>query len=262
MKKNNKNTLIALILTIVIIIGGSFIVNALSNNNSNKIYTSKNANDKKDSNEIVLKEKDESSKNTNNSNAVIVIEDTSTSAAIEASNVGSDIVVDASTSSDNQALQYFETAESKIDSMYGNIDKIKTEGKALFVKLVDFVFYDTEINGIKFNDLSADVQTKLVAIVNSVDGKIESKIPGYKETVTDHTGKTYTYLSQKLRQGITYVDTKIGENVNPDTYAEVKQETSGVVDTIKESVGTAIDISKETLATGKEKLKKWYEGWK
>ena len=77
-----------------------------------------------------------------------------------------------------------------------------------------------------------------------------------------HGEKRSNYLSDKLKQGITYVDTKIGENINPDTYAEVKEETSGVVDTIKESVGTAIDISKETLAVGKEKLQKWYEGWK
>lgn len=260
MKNNYKNTLIALILTIAIIIGGSFIVDAFNKDN-NKIFTSKNEDTKKSSNEVVKDEKTTSSKNNINSD-VIVVEDTSTSAAIEASNVGSDIVVDTTASADNQALEYFNAAESKIDSMANNIDEVKTEGKALFVKLVDFIFYDTEINGIKFNDLTTATQEKLVAIVNSVDGKIESKLPGYKETVVDYTGKTYTYLSDKLKQGITYVDTKISENINPDTYAEVKEETSGVVDTIKESVGTAIDISKETLAVGKEKLQKWYEGWK
>jgi hypothetical protein len=261
MKNNYKNTLIALILTIVIIIGGSFIVDAFNKDNSNKMFASKTDDTKKSSNEIVKDEETTSSKE-NTNNDVIVVEDTSTSAAIESSNVGSDIVVDTATSVDSQALEYFNAAESKIDSMADNIDKVKTEGKALFVKLVDFIFYDTEINGIKFNDLTAATQEKLVAIANSVDSKIESKLPGYKETVVDYTGKTYTYLSDKLKQGITYVDTKIGENINPDTYAEVKEETSGVVDTIKESVGTAIDISKETLAVGKEKLQKWYEGWK
>jgi hypothetical protein len=261
MKNNYKNTLIALILTIVIIIGGSFIVDAFNKDNSNKMFASKTDDTKKSSNEIVKDEETTSSKE-NTNNDVIVVEDTSTSAAIESSNVGSDIVVDTTTSVDSQALEYFNAAESKINSMTDNIDKVKTEGKALFVKLVDFIFYDTEINGIKFNDLTTATQEKLVAIANSVDSKIESKLPGYKETVVDYTGKTYTYLSDKLKQGITYVDTKIGENINPDTYAEVKEETSGVVDTIKESVGTAIDISKETLAVGKEKLQKWYEGWK
>jgi|GEM_PF-1902357 len=261
MKNNYKNTLIALLLTIVIIIGGSFIINAFNDNDSNKIFTSNDSNNKKSSNELA-KEKIVSSEKDDTDNNVIIVEDTSTSTAIEASNVGSDIVVNPNASSDDQALEYFETAESKIDSMYDNIDKVKTEGKALFVKLVDFIFYDTEINGIRFNDLTSATQEKLIAIVNSVDSKIETKIPGYKETVVDYTGKTYTYLSEKLRQGITYVDTKISENVNPDTYAEVKGETSEVVDTIKESVGTAIDITKETLAVGKEKLQKWYEGWK
>jgi len=261
MKKNYKNTLIALILTIVIIIGGSFIVNVFNGDGSNKIFTSKTNEDKKSSNEIVEDEKTSSEKEATDGNA-IVVEDTSTSAAIEASNVGSDIVVDNTASSDSQALEYFNAAESKVDSMNDNIDKVKTEGKALFVKLVDFIYYDTEINGIKFDDLTSATQEKLVAIVNSIDSKIEAKIPGYKQTVVDYTGKTYTYLGEKLKQGITYVDTKISENVNPDTYAEVKEQTSGAVDTIKESVGTAIDITKETLAAGKEKLKKWYEGWK
>ncbi len=262
MKNNYKNTLIALLLTMVIVIGGSFIVNAFNSNGSNKIFTSKTSDDKKSSNEVVVEEKTTFDGKITDNNVIVVVEDTSTSAAIEASNVGSDIVVDTTASSDNQTIEYFKAAESKINSMDDNIDKVKTEGKALFVKLVDFVFYDTEINGIKFNDLSTATQEKLVAIVNSIDSKIESKIPGYKETVTDYTGKTYTYLSEKLKQGITYIDTKIGENVNPDTYTEVKEETSDVVDTIKESVGTAIDISKETLAVGKEKLQKWYEGWK
>lgn len=265
MKNSYKNTFVALLLTLVIVIGGSFVVNGLNTNSNKKVYTSNSHLETKSSNKISQENKlssDSSNKNEISGNEEIVIEDTSTAAAIEASNIGSDIIVDNSASIDNQAIQYFEKAEVKVDTMSDSIDKVKTEGKALFVKLVDFVFYDTEINGIKFKDLTSATQEKLVAIVNSIDRKIESKIPGYKETVTDYAGKTYTYLSEKLRQGITYIDAKISENVDPDKYTEVKEETSGVIDTIKESVSKAIDISKETLTTGKEKLKNWYEGWK
>ncbi len=265
MKNSYKNTFVALLLTLVIVIGGSFVVNGLNTNSNKKVYTSNSHLETKSSNKISQENKlssDSSNKNEISGKEEIVIEDTSTAAAIEASNIGSDIIVDNSASIDNQAIQYFEKAEVKVDTMSDSIDKVKTEGKALFVKLVDFVFYDTEINGIKFKDLTSATQEKLVAIVNSIDRKIESKIPGYKETVTDYAGKTYTYLSEKLRQGITYIDAKISENVDPDKYTEVKEETSGVIDTIKESVSKAIDISKETLTTGKEKLKNWYEGWK
>lgn len=265
MKNSYKSTLIALLLTLVIVIGGSFVVNALNTSNSKKMYTSNSKVETKSSNNIDQEKKptnDSSYNNKISGKTEIVIEDTSSATAIEASEVGSDIIIDNSAPIDNQVIQYFETAEVKVDTMYDSIDKVKTEGKALFVKLVDFVFYDTEINGIKFKDLTVATQEKLIAIVNRIDRKIESKIPGYKETVTDYAGKTYTYLSEKLRQGITYIDTKISKNVNQDKYAEVKEETSGALDTIKESVSKAIDISKETLTTGKEKLKKWYEGWK
>lgn len=265
MKNSYKSTLIALLLTLVIVIGGSFVVNALNTNESKKVYTSNSKVETKSSNNIDQNKKttnDFSYNNEISSNDEIVIEDTSSAAAIEASEVGSDIIIDNSAPIDNQAIEYFEKAEVKVDTMYDSIDKVKKEGKALFVKLVDFVFYDTEINSIKFRDLTVATQEKLIAIVNSIDRKIESKIPGYKETVTDYAGKTYTYLSEKLKQGKTYIDTKITENVDPDKYAEVKEETSGALDTIKESVSKAIDISKETLTTGKEKLKKWYEGWK
>jgi hypothetical protein len=160
------------------------------------------------------------------------------------------------------AIQYFEGAEMKIDSMTNNIDKMKTEGKALFVKLVDFIFYDKPINGIKFKDLTSATQEKLISIVNSIDNKIESKAPGYKETVVDYSGRTYTYLGVKLKQGITYIDSKIEQKVNSEIYNNVKETSSEAVDTMKESFGTAIDISKKALQSGKEKVKNWYEGWK
>lgn len=259
MKNNYKNTLVAMLLTVIIVIIGTYIVSVFSSNN--KIFTSK-SNESSTSKATKQTEQKETSTKVDANKSDVVINDTSTSEAIEASNVGTDIVVDSAASSDAKTIQYFEGAETKIDSMSNNIDKVKTEGKALFVKLVDFIYYDTEINGVKFDDLTAEAKEKIIAIASSIDSKIESKVPGYKETVKDYAGKTYTYLSEKLKSGITYLDTKVAENVNPDTYADVKEETNSAIDTIKDSVSTAIDVSKDVLTSGKEKLKKWYEGWK
>jgi hypothetical protein len=261
MKYNYKNTLIALLITIIIILSSTLVINNFSNNK----YTSK-SNDNIKSPNIVNEYSDKEGSSivekVVNNRENIVIKDTSTSEAIEKSNVSSDIPVDNNTTIDNQSIQYFEGAEMKIDSMTNNIDKMKTEGKALFVKLVDFIFYDKPINGIKFKDLTSATQEKLISIVNSIDNKIESKAPGYKETVVDYSGRTYTYLGVKLKQGITYIDSKIEQKVNSEIYNNVKETSSEAVDTMKESFGTAIDISKKALQSGKEKVKNWYEGWK
>lgn len=268
--KNYKNTLVALIITIVIVIVGTFIVDNMTK--KDKIYTSKTSseNDKVSSSNKTTdtdkaKTSSSSEKETSSSNQTsssVVISDSSTASAIESSNVGSDIKIDTTASKDDQAIEYFNGAEAKVDAMDDNVSKLKTEGKALFVKLVDFIFYDTTINGIKFDDLTKATQDKLVAIANNVDAKIETKVPGYKETVKDYANKTYTYLSDKLKNGITYLDEKIQDNVDSNTYTAAKEETSSAIDTIKDSISTAVDVSKDAIATGKSKIKQWYEGWR
>lgn len=245
---NYKNTLVAMILALIIIMSGTFIVNKIEySQNYIKAENNKfvfDTNEEKKKYEEVKRDSNEEKSN------------------VISNNLTQDNIVISTNDKNVKTIEYFNNAEKEIDDMSNNIEKLKTEGKALFVKLVDFVFYDTTINGITFKELTEETQDKLVDIINRIDLKIEEKIPGYKETIKDYTGKTYVYLSEKLKQGITYIDEKIYEEVGAEKYDNFKQNFDETIKNTKENLNIAIDASKEILDKGKDKIKTWYEGWK
>lgn len=167
-------------------------------------------------------------------------------------------------SNDSKTITYFENVEKDVNSYVNsnNIDKLKTVAKDKFTTLVDFIFYGTTINGVTFNQLTETTKQKLVAIVNSIDTKIESKVPGYKDTIKAKATETYAFLSGKLKQGITIIGDKVEEKIGSDTYNSVKDQASKAVDNIKESASTIAEGGKEVATKAKDKISNWYEGWK
>lgn len=165
---------------------------------------------------------------------------------------------------DDKTIQYFENIELEVDNYVEDKDekKLSSIAKEKFVTLVDFIFYGTEINGITFNELTDATKEKLVSIVNSIDNKIESKVPGYKEEISDNATTTYTYLSERLKKGITYIDGKIDEKVGTEKYETFKENVSETADKVKEVTSNIVDSGKNVAKNIKDKVKNWYEGWK
>ena len=54
-----------------------------------------------------------------------------------------------------------------------NIKKFGSKAKETFIKITDFVFYGTTLNGVTFNGLKDDVKLKVMNLVWKIDSKIE-----------------------------------------------------------------------------------------
>ena len=168
-----------------------------------------------------------------------------------------DVVFTSNEQKEEYIVDYFENAENKIDQILqsDSVKTIKTESKEVFVTLVDFLFYNGEIKGITYNELSDETKIKLLEITNNVDTKIEAKVPGYKDTIKDSAGKTYKYVSEKITDGKDYLEQKIISEIGEEKY-------NNIINDVKTGTDNAINYSKDIYETSKQKLKKWYEGWK
>ena len=85
---------------------------------------------------------------------------------------------DNSSSKENNVtpVNYFENIDNSND---------KNAIKEGFVKIVDFIFYGTEINGYTFKSLTNEAKLKIMSIALSLDKKVEEIFPGYKETISN-----------------------------------------------------------------------------
>lgn len=165
---------------------------------------------------------------------------------------------------EDNTIAYFEDVEAEVNAYVAKNDtkKLGTVAKEKFVTLVDFIFYGTEINGVTFKELSLNTQNKLVDIINRIDVKIENKVPNYKEDIKSDVNYSYTYLSGKLKEGITYLDGKIEEKIGTEKYNDIKDNTSIAIDKTKEKTSEILEKGKEIANSAKENIKNWYEGWK
>ena len=112
-----------------------------------------------------------------------------------------------------------------------------------------------KLMGITFDELSDSAKNKVMEITLSMDSKIESKIPGYKEKIKDKSGKYIDYSLEKMKTIKDSVEQKIEEKIGQQEYNDMKED-------LKERVNETKDITKDLYEKGKEKLKTWYEGWR
>ncbi len=138
--------------------------------------------------------------------------------------------------------------------------------KNTFITLTDFIFYGGEIKGYTFNELTTSAKEKVINLYEKIDSKIESKFPGYKETIKETSTKTYNNIKEKVidikEELVTAYKNEIGEdryNSQVETFNEnketMKESWEPVIDTIKEE-------SVKAYESAKDKLDTWYQGWK
>ena len=158
---------------------------------------------------------------------------------------------------DEYIIDYVTRVSNKVDEILESetVSNIKAKSKIIFVNLVDFVFYNGEIHGITFDELSDSAKNKVMEITLSMDSKIESKIPGYKEKIKDKSGKYIEYSLEKMKTIKDSVEQKLEEKIGQQEYNDMKED-------LKERVNETKDITKDLYEKGKEKLKTWYEGWR
>lgn len=142
-------------------------------------------------------------------------------------------------------VNYFE----KINN--SNDENVIKEG---FVKIIDFIFYGTEINGYTFKSLTNEAKFKIMKIALSIDQKIEEIFPGYKETIS--TGAKTVYNNVKGFIVELYLDTVSLVCEKTPSSCELAKEG---FENMKMSFGITWDLIKSYTNIGVDKLKEWYE---
>ena len=149
---------------------------------------------------------------------------------------------------DEEPLEYFQRVDSSKD---------KNTIKEGFIKIVDFLFYDEPINGIRFSELTYKAKIEILKIAYSLDKKIDEYFPNYKETISDGTKRIYNNIKLKVTEKYLEVTDKICSG-NEELCASAKES----LNSIKETFGLTYDLLKEISTDGLNKLKEWYKNFK
>lgn len=154
---------------------------------------------------------------------------------------------------ENDVISYFKNEENGI-STYQEGVTFKEKAKNTFVTIVDFIFYDKEIKGHTFKELSNSAKLQIIKVALSIDSKIEEYFPDYKETIKTK----YDNLKGKLASLYLEATASLCDSVGIDTCNQAKEDFN----TMKNSFGFTWDLVKELAVNGKNKVKDFYESWR
>lgn len=154
---------------------------------------------------------------------------------------------------EEEIITYFNNVENEVN----NSESFKESLKENFVTLVDFLFYDEEIKGRTFKELSNKTKLKVLEIFLKIDNKLDNKFPNYKEKISTAGNKVYTNVKTKAIETYLNLTTEICTN-DPSLCESAKEGLR----TLKESFSLTWDFIKEMSGVGLTKLKNWYEIWR
>lgn len=181
------------------------------------------------------------------------------------------------TLNEQTAIATFNDIEKETDLLLkSNELDVQDKLKGLFIQMVDFLFYDGEINGVTFDGLGENAKQKVLQITASIDSKIDHSFPNYKENISSKTKEAFNKMGDLIHKGATNIKEfskeKLGDK-NYNSLIEAKDELvyytkkavqalGNVASDIWESSEGIRDKAKDTLKNGKDKIKNWYEDFR
>ena len=138
----------------------------------------------------------------------------------------------------------------------------KDSAKATFISIVDFLFYDGEINGVTFDELSDSGKKKVLEIASSIDSTIENKFPGYKETISDKASNAFNKASELIKKGANDLNDFAREKLGEDNYQSIIDAKDELIVYTKNAINFIGDVSSSLWNSAKDKLNNWYQNFK
>ena len=173
-------------------------------------------------------------------------------------------------SNDNvEFTNYIETINSDITTITNKQELSPIDKETLkntFITLTDFIFYNGEIKGTTFSELTQTAKEKVISIYEKIDAKIESVYPGYKEMIKDTSIKTYNNIKEKLvdlkdQIKINYKN-EIGEDRYNDQVETFNEGKENMIESFEPIIDKAAEEAKEIYNETVKNLDKWYKNWK
>ena len=123
----------------------------------------------------------------------------------------------------------------------------KEKGKEYFITGVDFIFYDKEMNGVTFDDLTEEGKKVTLENLETIDGWIMEIAPDYKDKISEKYQVVKDFVSTTYYDVLESIKESLGEE-NNSAIQEKKNE-------IKDSITSTKDKALE-------KVSDWYQNFK
>ena len=168
---------------------------------------------------------------------------------------------------DELILNEFEENKKEIEELIDkkDIETAKEKGREYFIKSVDFIFYDSEINGITYDELKEDAKEELFDEFCEMDELVSSVSPDYKENLSNKYEIVKDFTKEKYYYSLDKIKEYIGEE-EYDKIGELKDSTKEKITNFKDDHQDEIDSAKEKIEEKSDeyklKLKNWYEDYK
>lgn len=137
---------------------------------------------------------------------------------------------------ENDVIDYCYQLESEIDTYLESEDALNAKEKVTqtFITFVDFLFYDGEIKGVTFDELSYESKEKVKEITSNTLAKITTKYPDFSSKVENkyqelkpkasfHFYQIKDFLGEKYETSLKKIEGFIGEE-NYNNFKEGKDE--------------------------------------
>ena len=209
---------------------------------------SDNSSSENNSINIISNDDSTSSKNTQSNNSTT--NNTNTSETITYS------------SNDEVVINSLENSLTKINNGDGSDSSFADSAKGVFVSIVDFLFYNGEISGVTFDELTDSGKQKVLEIASKVDSAIESKMPGYKETISDTASKAFNKASEIIKSGANSLNNFAREKLGEENYQSIIDAKDELVYYTKNAINFLGDVGGKVFNSVKDKLDSWYQDFK
>lgn len=150
---------------------------------------------------------------------------------------------------DTEEFDYFDQAKKEIKELIESeqVEQAKEKGKEYFITGIDFIFYDKEMNGVTFDDLTEEGKKVTLENLETIDGWIMEIAPDYKDKI----GEKYQVVKDFV--STTYYDVleSIKESLGEENYSAIQEKKNE----IKESITSTKDKALE-------KVSEWYQNFK
>lgn len=165
-------------------------------------------------------------------------------------------------SNDEVVINSLESSLSKINSGDSNSNSFADSAKGVFVSIVDFLFYDGEINGVTFDELTDSGKQKVLEIANKIDRAIESKIPGYKETISSGASNAFNKASEVIKNGANNLNNFAKDKLGEENYQSIIDAKDELVYYTKNAINLIGDGAGKVFNSVKDKVSGWYQEFK
>lgn len=158
--------------------------------------------------------------------------------------------------SETEIINALSSEYDSVSKKVGSVD-FKESSKNLFIKIVDFIFYGTEINGIHFKDLTMKSKMTIIKYALLLDSKINSYFPDYKQELEEKYNLAKDKLISEYMNSLTYVCSK-----NKNECETVKHEFNDLKGKISITWSNLKDAFKNGADKTKTSLEEWYKIFK